>query len=118
MYSDKVLDHFHHPRNAGELAEPSAAVEVTNPVCGDMLKLWVVVHQGRIAETGFKIEGCVPAVACASLLTEMMKGKTLPELRLITAGQIETGLDGLPSGSKHASALAVGALQQVLKELT
>jgi len=117
MYSEKVLDHFHHPRNAGEINESTAAIEATNPVCGDLLKLWAVVREGRVADASFKVEGCIPAVACASLLTEMMKGRTLPELRLITAEQIEAGLDGLPSASKHASALAIGGLQQVLHQL-
>jgi nitrogen fixation protein NifU and related proteins len=117
MYSDKILDHFHHPRNAGEINESTAVVEATNPVCGDLLKLWAVVREGRVADARFKVEGCIPAVACASLLTEMMKGKTLPELHLITAEQIEAGLDGLPSASKHASALAIGGLQQMLRQL-
>src|SRR5437868_12968852 len=103
MYSAKILDHFHHPRNAGELAE-ATAIEVTNPVCGDVLKLWAVLHDGRIAEAKFKVQGCIPAVACASLLTEMMKGKTVAELRSITAEQIEAGLDGLPPVSRHATA--------------
>ena len=116
MYSAKVLDHFHHPRNEGELAE-ATAIEVTNPVCGDVLKLWAVLRDGRIADARFKVEGCIPAVACASLLTEMMKGKTIPELRSITAQQIEAALDGLPSVSRHATALAIGGLHQAIEKL-
>jgi NifU-like protein involved in Fe-S cluster formation len=116
MYSAKVLDHFHHPRNAGEIGEDDA-IEVTNPVCGDVLKLWAVLREGRVAEAKFKVEGCIPAVACASFLTEMMKGKTVPELRSITADQIEAGLDGLPPVSRHATALAIGGLHQAIERL-
>jgi nitrogen fixation protein NifU and related proteins len=117
MYSHKVLDYFHHPRNLGELAESTAVVEATNPVCGDLLKLWVLVREGRVAEAKFKVEGCIPAVACASLLTELMKGKRVPELRLIAADQIEAGLDGLPSASTHASALAITGLRDIIEKL-
>ncbi len=117
MYSKKVLDHFQHPRNVGEIANPSAVVEMTNPVCGDLLKLWAVVVDGRISEVKFKTAGCVPAVACASWLTEMMQGKRLAELKAITAYQIEAALDGLPSASHHASVLASDALKRLLENL-
>jgi nitrogen fixation protein NifU and related proteins len=115
MYSAKVLEHFHHPRNSGEIAGATAAIEATNPVCGDLLKLWAVVRDGRIMEARFKVEGCIPAVACASLLTEMIRGKSLTELRSMTAEAIEAGLDGLPSASRHASALAISGLKQLVE---
>jgi NifU-like protein involved in Fe-S cluster formation len=118
MYSAKVLDYFRHPRNAGEIAQPTIVVEATNPVCGDLLKLWTVVREGRIADATFKVEGCIPAVACASLLTEMIKGRSVAELCSITGEQIEAGLDGLPSASRHASALALGGLRQLIEQLT
>ncbi len=117
MYSEKVLDHFHHPRNVGEIENPTAVVEVTNPVCGDMMKLWLVVGDGTVSDAKFKIAGCVPAVACASWLTEAMRGKRLAALVSITAEQIEAALDGLPPASKHASVLAADALKRLLEKL-
>src|SRR5579863_9213225 len=103
MYSQKVLDHFQHPRNVGEIAHATAVVEMTNPVCGDLMKLWVVVRDGKISEVKFKTQGCIPAVACGSCLTEIILGKSPAELSLLTAEQIEAGLDGLPPASRHAS---------------
>ncbi len=117
MYSDKVLDHFHHPRNVGEIENATAVVEVTNPVCGDVMKLWVVTREGRVHEVKFKTAGCVPAVSCGSWLTEAMLGKPLAELRAITSEQIEAGLGGLPSASRHASVLSADALGQLLGKL-
>jgi len=117
MYSQKVLDHFHHPRNVGEISGATAVVEMTNPVCGDLMKLSVVVREGKISEAKFKMEGCIPAVACGSWLTETMAGKSPAELALLTAEQIEAGLGGLPPASRHASALAADALKRVLREL-
>ena len=117
MYSEKVLDHFHNPRNVGEITRPTAVVEVTNPVCGDVLKLWIVVENGEITEAKFKAAGCVPAVACGSYLTEAMQGQPLTELAGITPDQIEAGLGGLPPASHHAAVLAADALKQLLEKL-
>ncbi len=117
MYSEKVLDHFHHPRNVGEIENPTAVVEVTNPVCGDVMKLWAVVRDGKICEVKFKTAGCVPAVACGSWLTEQVQGKAIADLGGITADKIEAGLGGLPSASGHASVLATDALRQLLARL-
>jgi nitrogen fixation protein NifU and related proteins len=117
MYSEKVLNHFHHPRNVGEIADAAAVVEMTNPVCGDLMKLWVLVADGKITEARFKTQGCIPAVACGSWLTETMTGKTLSELASLTAEEMEAALGGLPPASRHASALALSALKQMLREL-
>lgn len=117
MYSEKVLDHFHHPRNVGEIPDATAVVEMTNPVCGDLMKLWVVVRDGEIAEVKFKTQGCIPAVACASWLTENMIGKPPAELATLTPAEIEAALGGLPPASRHASALAADALKQLLRVL-
>ena len=117
MYSAKVLDHFHHPRNAGELQDSTVAIEATNPVCGDLLRLWVAVKDGRVTGVKFKVEGCIPAVACASWLTERMTGRPLSELASVTPAEIEAALDGLPQASRHASALASDGLKQVLATL-
>lgn len=118
MYSEKVLDHFHNPRNVGEITRPTTVVEVTNPVCGDVLKLWVVIENGMIAEARFKAAGCVPAVACASWLAEWIPGKKLGELSQLTSDQIEAALDGLPSASRHAALLASEALRRLAETQT
>lgn len=117
MYSPTVLEHFHNPRNVGEIENATAVVEMTNPVCGDLMKLWVVVCEGKVVEVKFKTQGCIPAVACGSWLTEMMKGKPLTELAEITPAQIETALGGLPSASRHASRLAADTLQRFLQQV-
>jgi nitrogen fixation NifU-like protein len=117
MYSDKVLDHFHQPRNVGEIEDSTAVIEARNPVCGDLMRLWVQVVDGRIAAARFKVAGCVPAIACGSWLTEWMSGKSLAELTALTAGQIETALGGLPSASHHAAVLAADALKRLLEKL-
>ncbi len=117
MYSPEVLDHFKDPRNAGELAGASATVEVSNPACGDILRLTVRVEGGRIAGARFKTRGCVTSIACSSLLTELIRGKTLDELRAITPMQISDALGGLPPATVHGSQLACDALEAVLAAL-
>ena len=117
MYSDKVLEHFHHPRNVGEIENATAVVEVVNPVCGDVMKLWVVVRDGVVCEVKFKSAGCVPSVACGSWLTEAMRSMPLAQLAGITPEQIESGLGGLPSASHHAAVLAVDALKDLLEKM-
>ncbi len=117
MYSEAVLDHFQHPRNAGDLADATATVEVENPVCGDIMRLAVRVENGRISAARFKTRGCVTAIACGSLLTEWIQGKTLAEVRGITYGQISQALGGLPPATVHGSQLACDALQAVLAKL-
>jgi nitrogen fixation NifU-like protein len=117
MYSQKLLDHFHHPRNVGEIAGATAVVEVSNPACGDLMKLWAVVRDGRILDVKFKVAGCVPAVACGSWLTETVIGKLLAELAAFTPDQIASGLDGLPPASRHAAVLASDSLKHLLDKL-
>jgi len=117
MYSDQVLDHFHHPRNVGEIGDATMVVETTNPACGDTMKLWAVVKDGVIVDASFKVAGCVPAVACGSWLTERIRGKQVAELAGLTADQIVAGLGGLPAASKHAAALAFDALKQLLRSV-
>jgi nitrogen fixation NifU-like protein len=117
MYSNQVLDHFHHPRNVGEIPDATLVVEVTNPACGDLMKLWAVVKDGVIVDAKFKVAGCVPAVACGSCLTERIKGMPLAELTGLTPGQVDAALGGLPAASKHAAVLASDALKQLLAGL-
>ncbi len=117
MYSPAVLDHFKNPRNAGELPGATATVEVSNPACGDILQLGVRLDDGRIVEVRFKTRGCVTAIACSSLLTEMIRGKTIAEARGITYRQISEALGGLPPATMHGSQLACDALEALLAEL-
>jgi nitrogen fixation NifU-like protein len=117
MYSDQILDHFHHPRNVGEIEEATIVVEASNPACGDLMKLWAVVRDGVIVDARFRVAGCVPAVACGSWLTERIKGKPLAELSGLTPGQMDAGLGELPAASKHAAVLASDALKQLLARL-
>ncbi len=117
MYSAAVLDHFKNPRNAGELPGASATVEVSNPVCGDIMQLAVRFSEGRITEARFKTRGCVTAIACGSLLTELIRGKTLAEARRITSAEISDSLGGLPPATAHGSQLACDALEAVLAAL-
>ncbi|MGD1157409.1 MAG: iron-sulfur cluster assembly scaffold protein [Terriglobia bacterium] len=114
MYSQKLLDHFHHPRNVGEIAGATAVAETSNPVCGDLMKLWAVVRGSRIMNVKFKVAGCVPAIACGSWLTETILGKSLDEVAALTPDQIAAGLGGLPPASKHAAILASDSLKRLL----
>ncbi len=117
MFNATVLDHFKNPRNAGELPEATATVEVTNPVCGDILHLAVRVENGRIVAARFKTQGCVTAIACSSFLTELITGKTPDEARRISSTQIADALGGLPAATVHGAQLAHDALQAVLKQI-
>jgi NifU-like protein involved in Fe-S cluster formation len=114
MYSEAVLDHFQNPRNAGTLDAPTATISVENPVCGDILELSVRVESGRISEARFRTRGCVTALACSSLLTELLRGKTLEEVRAITSEQISAALGGLPLATFHGAQLAREAVQALL----
>ncbi len=117
MYSSVVLDHFQNPRNAGELLDPSAVADVSNPVCGDVLRLAIRVSNGHIIETRFRAKGCVSAVAASSILTELILGKTPGEARQFSAEVISRTLGGLPSATYHAAQLAAEALRTALASL-
>jgi nitrogen fixation NifU-like protein len=116
MYSPTLLDHFHNPRNVGEIAEASVVVEASNPVCGDLMKLWAVVRDGKIQEVKFKVAGCVPSVACGSWLTEAILSKSVEDLSSLTVDEVIAGLDGLPPASRHAAVLAIDALKSLLEK--
>lgn len=117
MYSPQVLDHFEHPRNPGEAPDADASVQVENPACGDVLRLSAKLADGRIADIRFRAKGCVPAMACASLLTELVKGRTLLEARSLRREQLLAAAGGLPPASTHAGHLALDALAALLKKL-
>jgi nitrogen fixation NifU-like protein len=118
MYSPQLLDHFEHPRNAGVLADADARVRVENPVCGDILELFIKRQGGRVSEASFRARGCVPAMACGSLITEMAKGKTLEEAGAIRKDEVINEIGGLPSASGHAAQLAIDALRSALRQLS
>jgi nitrogen fixation NifU-like protein len=114
-YSEKLLDYFENPRCAGEIPDAHAVAEVSNPVCGDVMKLWVKVDGGRIQDAKFKTQGCSAAIATSSYATEMLIGMDIGEARRITKEQIAEALGGLPAAKIHCSVLASDAIKQVLK---
>ena len=114
MHSERLLDHFQNPRNPGELAPPAVKVDVTNPACGDMLRLSARFEEGRVAEARFLTRGCTAAIASSSALTEWMTGKSYTELAALTPALIETAVGGLEPASKHAAVLCVDAVRQLL----
>jgi len=117
MFSEAVLDHFRNPRNAGELPGATAVAEVTNPVCGDVLKLFVRLESGHIAEARFLCRGCTTAIACASLLTEQLHSRTSTEAGAITAESLSSALGGLPPATFHGAQLAADAVAALLQKL-
>jgi len=118
MYSPQLLDHFEHPRNAGDLADADARVRVENPACGDVLELAARLRGGRIEAIRFRAKGCVPAMACGSLLTELVLGRTLAEAKVISKVTVENEIGGVPEASGHAAQLAVDALRALLERST
>ncbi|MDP9338771.1 MAG: iron-sulfur cluster assembly scaffold protein [Acidobacteriota bacterium] len=117
MFSTAVLDHFQSPRNVGKLPDASASIEVTNPVCGDVLHLSARVEGGCIAQARFLCQGCTTAIACASLLTVELTGKNLSDAGAITAEKLSRELGGLPPATIHAAHLAADALAALLAKL-
>ena len=117
MYSSQLLDHFQNPRNAGEVLNPDAVVQIENPACGDILKLSMKISDGRVAEIRFRAKGCVPAMACASLLTELLLGRTVEDARNLRREELVLKIGGLPEASAHASHLALDAWEALLKHL-
>lgn len=107
MHSETLLEHFRNPRNAGHLPPPAITVDVTNPACGDMLRLSARFEGGRVAEARFQVRGCTAAIAAGSALTQWMTGKTRQELQALTAEIIDLALGGLEPASKHAAVLCV-----------
>ncbi len=117
MFSSAVLDHFKNPRNAGDLFDSTAVVEVTNPVCGDILRLAVKTEGNRVAAARFKTQGCVTAIACSSYIAEWLEGKTKEEIRAMTHEKISEALGGLPQATMHGAQLAEDALAAITAKL-
>lgn len=116
MFSAELLDHFQNPRNAGDVADPDVSAQLENPACGDILKLTAKISAGRIATIGFRAKGCVPAMACASLLTELVCGKNVEDARKLGREDLARAIGGLPPASEHASHLAIDTLSLLLKK--
>ncbi|MGH9599043.1 MAG: iron-sulfur cluster assembly scaffold protein [Terracidiphilus sp.] len=118
MYSSQLLDHFEHPRNAGTVEGADATVQIENPACGDVLKLTLKAAGGCIEEIRFLAKGCVPSIACASALTEIVRGKTFEAARKLEREELVGAVGGLPPASSHASHLAMDALAAALDQLS
>jgi len=115
MYSQRLLEHFQNPRNVGELEPPAITVEVSNPACGDILRLSVRFEGDVAAEVRYKTRGCTASIAAGSALTEWMVGKTRAELGRITTAVVEELVGGLEPESKHAAVLSVDGVRALLK---
>lgn len=108
-FSPQLLAHFREPRNVGELPPPAVMVEMVNPACGDILRLWVRVEEGVVAIAQYKVRGCTASIAAGSAFTELLRGRTPEQVRALRAADIEAALGGLPAESKHAATLCFDA---------
>lgn len=115
MYSDKVMDHFEHPRNVGEIENADGVGTVGNAKCGDIMRMYLKVEDGVIVDCKFKTFGCGAAIATSSMATEMVKGKTLDEALALTNAAVAEALDGLPPVKMHCSMLAEEAVKAAIE---
>jgi nitrogen fixation NifU-like protein len=115
-YSEKVLEHYQNPRNVGEIEDADGVGVVGNPVCGDMMKITVKVRDGRIEDVKFKTFGCGAAIATSSMVTELVKGRTLEEALQITNRDVAEALDGLPPIKMHCSVLAEEGIKAAIED--
>jgi nitrogen fixation NifU-like protein len=115
VYSEVFIDHFKNPRNVGELGPPAVTVEVSNPICGDILRLSARFEGDRIAEVLYKVRGCTASIASGSALTEWMMGRRRPELAGLQAAEVEAAVGGLIPESKHAAVLCVDGVKKLLE---
>jgi nitrogen fixation NifU-like protein len=116
MYSEKVMDHFSEPRNVGEIADADGVGEVGNVKCGDVMKIFLKIEEGRVKDIKFKTFGCGAAIATSSMVTEMAMGKTLEEVVEISNKAVAEALGGLPPAKMHCSNLAADALHEAIKD--
>ena len=115
FYSEKVMDHFQHPRNVGEIENADGVGEVGNPVCGDMMTFYIKVKENRLIDVKFKTFGCGAAIAVSSMVSEMAKGKSIDEALKITNESVAEMLGGLPSNKLHCSNLGADALHKAIE---
>jgi nitrogen fixation NifU-like protein len=116
MYTDKVMEHFRNPRNMGEIPNADGIGTVGNPVCGDLMTMYIKVKDKRIEDIKFKTYGCGAAIATSSMTTELAKGKTLEEAMKITRASVADSLGGLPKVKMHCSNLAADALHAAIDD--
>jgi len=116
MYTEKVLEHFKNPRNMGEIPDADGIGTVGNPVCGDLMSIYIKVKDNRIEDIKFKTFGCGAAIATSSMITELAKGKTLDEAMKITRGDVADSLGGLPPIKMHCSNLAADGLHAAIQD--
>ena len=114
LYTEKVMDHFEHPRNVGEIENADGVGQVGNPKCGDIMKMYLKIDDGVITDVKFKTFGCGAAVATSSMATELVKGKTIQEALQVTNKAVMEALDGLPPVKVHCSLLAEEAIHAAL----
>ena len=117
MYPAQLIEHFQNPRNVGELPAPAVTVEVSNPACGDILRLSARFENGCVAEAAYKVRGCTASIAAGSALTEWMQGKSRADLADFRAAVIDEAVGGLPEASKHAAVLCVDGIKALLKKV-
>jgi nitrogen fixation NifU-like protein len=117
VYSAELLDHFQKPRNGGEVASPDSSARLENPACGDILELTLKLEGNRIADIRFRAKGCVPAMACGSAITELVKGRSVEEARQISREDLLQRVGGVPQASRHACHLAMDTLAALLRKL-
>jgi NifU-like protein involved in Fe-S cluster formation len=115
-YSAKFKEHLAHPRNAGELPDANAVADETNPICGDRLRLSLIIKDNRIEVARYLAYGCPPTLVCGSILTELVSGKTIEEAKQLTRADLLNALGGLPSRKHHAAALAIETLNTALNQ--
>ena len=116
LYSEKVMDHFHNPRNVGKMEDYDGVGTVGNPVCGDVMKLYIKVKDDRIDDAKFQTFGCGAAIATSSMVTELVKGKTVDEAVGLSNKEVADALDGLPPVKMHCSMLAEDALKAAIDD--
>ncbi|MDO8635723.1 MAG: Fe-S cluster assembly scaffold protein NifU [Dehalococcoidia bacterium] len=116
MYSDMVMDHFKNPRNIGSITDADGVGSEGNPVCGDIMKIYIKVKDGRIEDAKFQTFGCGAAIATSSMVTEMVKGKTIEEALVISNKAVAEALGGLPATKMHCSNLAADALHRAIED--
>jgi nitrogen fixation NifU-like protein len=115
-YSATVLDHFEHPRNAGEMPDPDGEATTANPVCGDRMRVMIRVRDGRVAEMRWLTRGCPPAIATSSYTSELVAGWPLERAEALTREEIAEGIGGLPKDKVHCSVLAADALRAAIAD--
>lgn len=116
MYNKTVIDHFENPRNTGEIADADGIGSVGNPICGDIMKLYIKVNDGRLVDVKFKTFGCAAAIATSSIATELVLGKTLEEAARLTQEDITDALGGLPEDKVHCSNLPPSAIRAAIED--